>query len=66
MAKFSKAVLFRNATICKEDMTITEIIKDETKIYDLNKVLSDWNGIEGVSISIKFDDDLPEDGENFD
>jgi len=63
MAKFSKAVLFRNATICKEDMTITEIIKDETKIYDLNKILSDWSEIDGLSISIKIDEELPEDGD---
>lgn len=61
MAKASKSVSFKNATINKEDMTITEFTKDDSKTYSLEKIIADWDGIDGVSITIKQDNDIPAD-----
>lgn len=61
MAKESKSVSFKNATINKEDMTITEFTKDDSKTYSLENVIADWDGIDGVSLTIKRDDDIPAD-----
>lgn len=61
MAKASKSVSFKNATINKEDMTITEFTKDDSKTYSLENVIADWDGIDGVSLTIKRDDDIPAD-----
>lgn len=41
MAKASKSIAFKNATISKEDMTITEYTKDDSKTYSLEKVIAD-------------------------
>lgn len=59
MAKISKSVSFKNATINLDDNTITEITKDYEKIYDLSEVLGAWNGVENISFSIKQDDEMP-------
>lgn len=59
MAKVQKSISFRNSTIDNESMTITEINKDDEKTYDLKKILKDWSGIEGLSFSIKQDEELP-------
>ena len=61
MAKASKSIAFKNATIDKSEMTITEITKDDTKVYSLDKLIEDWDGIEGVSIVMKKDADVPAD-----
>lgn len=61
MAKASKSIAFKNATIDKSEMTITEITKDDTKVYSLDKLIEDWDGIEGISIIIKKDADVPAD-----
>ena len=61
MAKASKSIAFKNATIDKSEMTITEITKDDTKVYSLDKLIEDWDGIEGISIVMKKDDDVPAD-----
>jgi hypothetical protein len=58
MAKFSKSVSFKNCSIDAEKDLITEVLKDETKFYKLSKVIADWQGIEGLNISIKKDDEL--------
>lgn len=58
MGKFSKGMSFKNATIDLSDMTITEVTKDEELTFDLNSILNEWNGVEGVSISIKKDSDI--------
>ena len=47
--------VFRNAVIDAENLTITETNKDEQYVFDLQKVLSDWSGIDGVSLTIKKD-----------
>ena len=61
MAKASKSIAFKNATISKEDMTITEYTKDDSKTYSLEKVIADWDGIDRISLTIKQDDDVPAD-----
>ena len=61
MAKETKSIAFKNATINIDDMTITEFTKDDTKVYDLKKVLQDWDNIDGISLTIKQDNDVPAD-----
>lgn len=59
MAKISKSTTFKNAVIDKDTMTITEITKDDEKTYSLTKLLEDWNGVDGISLTIKQDDEIP-------
>ena len=61
MAKASKSIAFKNATIDKAEGTITEFTKDDTKVYSLDKLIEDWDGIEGISIVMKKDADVPAD-----
>lgn len=61
MAKLSKSTSFKGAVISKEDMTITEYTKDDTKVYSLEKILFDWDGVEGITLTIKQDDEIPAD-----
>ena len=49
---------FKNATIDVKNMTITEHTKDADYVFDLKKVLSDWDGIDGISLVIKQDTDI--------
>jgi len=68
MAKETRSISFRNAVISKADRTITEVFKDDTKTYPLSKLINDWDGITGVSITFKKDEDIEsievEDGED--
>ena len=59
MAKVSKSMSFKNAVIDLENNTITEFTKDDTKVYGLGDVLKTWDGIEGISVSIKQEDEMP-------
>lgn len=61
MAKLSKSISLKNAEINVDDMTITEVTKDDEKTYSLKKILHDWNGISGISLTIKQDNDIPAD-----
>lgn len=61
MAKASKSIAFKNAVINKEEGTIVETTKDSIKIYFIDKLLDEWDGINGLSITIKQDDDVPAD-----
>lgn len=63
MAKVSKSTAFKGAVINKEDMTITEFTKEDSRTYSLEKLLDEWNGIEGISLTIKQDDEIPADKE---
>lgn len=63
MAKISKSVSFKNAEINFEDGTITETTKDEIKVYSIEKLLTEWSGIEGLSVTIKQDNEMPTDEE---
>lgn len=59
MAKLTSSETFKNATIDTNDGTITEYLKDDTRVYKLSEILSQWNLIDGLSITIKQDKDLP-------
>ena len=61
MAKASKSIAFKNAVIDKAEGTITEFTKDDTKVYSIEKLLEDWDQIEGISLTIKQNDDVPAD-----
>ena len=61
MAKASKSIAFKNAVIDKAEGTITEFTKDDTKVYSIEKLLEDWDQTEGISLTIKQDDDVPAD-----
>ena len=61
MAKLTSSETFKNATIDTNDGTITEYLKDDTRVYKLSEILSQWNLIDGLSITIKQDKDLPAD-----
>ena len=61
MAKITKKYAFSKATISFENgkYTITEINKDDSTDYDLTAVLDSFVGLEGVSLSIGVDDEVP-------
>lgn len=61
MAKKSTKVAFSKASISFENgkYTITEITKDDSTDYDLSAVLDSFVGLEGISLSIGVDDDVP-------
>ena len=61
MAKITKKYAFSKASITFENgkYTITEITKDDSTDYDLSAVLDSFVGLEGVSLSIGVDDDVP-------
>ena len=61
MAKASKSIAFKNAVIDKAEGTITEFSKDDTKVYSIEKLLEEWDQVEGISLTIKQDDDVPAD-----
>ena len=63
MAKVTKAINFKNCVIDFNNRLITETTKDEIKVYKLDTILKDWDGIEGVSFTLKQDDELTPDGE---
>lgn len=61
MAKKSIKMSFTKSTISKEDekYTITEINKDSSADYNLNSILDSFVGLEGISLSIGVDDEVP-------
>lgn len=58
MAQEKKSISFKNAVIDMRERTITEFLKDEVKTYDLDHVLSDWEGIDGINFTIQQTTDL--------
>lgn len=58
MAQAKKAVAFKNAVIDVKDGTITEFTKDETNVYKLDDILAEWDGVEGISLTIQQSYDL--------
>ena len=59
MAQAKKAVAFKNAVIDVKDGTITEFTKDETNVYKREDILAEWDGVEGISLTIQQSYDLP-------
>ena len=62
MAKITRKYSFSKGLITFENgkYTITEVGKDESTDYDLSSVLDSFVGLEGVSLSIGVDDNVPE------
>lgn len=60
MAKRKMSVSFKNATIDISNMTITEITKDDMKVYSLKDILSQFSDIDSVSLSISTDEEISE------
>lgn len=58
MAKRKLSVSFSKAVIDMENMTITEINKDDMQTFSLKEILSQFSGIEGVSLSVSVDESL--------
>lgn len=62
MGKLSKKISLKNVFIDSQDpMTLQEIGKDETNIYNLAKIALEFADRQGVSISFSWDDELPSD-----
>ncbi|WP_346938161.1 YonK family protein [uncultured Clostridium sp.] len=61
MAKENKSIQFSKAIITEEDgeFIITEYQKEDTKVYNLNEKLREWLDIEGITLSLKKDKELP-------
>lgn len=56
--KKSQSCSFKNATINAEEMTITEYTKDDQYVFDLSEILKTWNQIDGITITIKKDEEV--------
>lgn len=59
MANKVKSISFKNAIISVDDNCITEITKDDCTMYNLYQVLKEWSNIEGLSITIKQNYEVP-------
>ena len=61
MAKITKKYAFAKGVITKTDdkYVITEIGKDDSTDYDLTAVLDGFVSLEGVSLSIGVDNEIP-------
>lgn len=61
MAKKNTKVSFNKGNITFENgkYIITEFNKDSSFDYDLSRILDSFVGIDGVSLSIGIDDDIP-------
>ena len=61
LANIKTTETYKNATIDLKDMTITEFSKDNTCTYDLKKILQDWAGIDGITLTIQGNRNIPSD-----
>lgn len=59
MAKYNKTITYTKAVIDKDAGTITEYLKDGENVYFIENILKEWDGVEGISITIKKDRELP-------
>ena len=59
MAKFNRTVTYTKAVIDKDAGTITEYLKDAENVYYIENILEAWNGVTGITITIKKDEELP-------
>lgn len=63
MASRNNSESYKKAMIDFENMEITEYDKNEIRTYNLNTILKRWNGIEGITLTIKTDEDITPDKE---
>jgi len=52
MAKSKNEIKFTNAEINWDDKKIIESTKDGVLVYDLNKIMKEWDGKDGLSMTI--------------
>jgi len=52
MAKSKNEIKFTNAEINWDDKKIIESTKDSVLVYDLNKIMKEWDGKDGLSMTI--------------
>lgn len=53
MAQFKKSVFYKNAVIDAEAGTLTEITNDGEVEHQISDILSEWNGIDGITLTIQ-------------
>lgn len=60
MAKETKSLGFSKAKITLEngEFIITETTKDDEKVYNLTQKLQEWIDIEGITLTLKKDNEL--------
>ena len=58
MAKKNLTETYSKAKIDKKAGTITEFLKDETNVYKIEDILSAWDGVGGITLTIKKDDEI--------
>jgi len=59
MAKVNSGESYAKATINLEEGTIIEYLpKEEVNVFNLQDILKRWDGIEGISFTIKKDDTI--------
>lgn len=64
MARRNQAETYKKAMIDYKNMEIVEIDKDELiRTYDIHKILQRWDGIEGITLTIKTDEEIQPDKE---
>lgn len=64
MARRNQAETYKKAMIDYKNMEIVEIDKDELiRTYDIHKILQRWDGIEGITLTIKTDEEIQHDKE---
>lgn len=64
MAKVTKRIALKNCFIDEADpLNVQEISKDACKVYNIEAILKEFAGAEGVSISVSIDDEMPESGD---
>ena len=61
MAKNQRGFKATNAMIDKENMKLVEFTKEGSNVYLLDKILADWNGVEGISFSITLNQEIAPD-----
>ena len=65
MAKKTRAFKATNAMIDREKMLLVEFTKDGQNVYNLNKILQDWNGVDGITFSITLNEDIEPDSTEY-
>lgn len=64
MARRNRVETYKKAMIDYKNMEIVEIEKDELiRTYDIHKILQRWDGIEGITLTIKTDEEIQPDKE---
>lgn len=61
MAKNQRGFKATNAMIDEEKMLLVEFTKDGQNVYDLNKIIKEWSGIEGVAFNITLNEEVEPD-----